>query len=512
MNFDFIKKKLGRGGGAGPPGNGNGAPVDGDAEGFKRDLRKARKFFEYAHSVTDHDYAIDCFIRGLQHDPDNMKEHEALREISLKRKVSGGKPTTLRERFDSMGKTPVDKMLDAEKMLAKDPLNLSLMIALMEKTAEADEAEPDLKLGEFVYMIGTLVLQLRQSPKPPTKAQLIVARDLFARVEAFEKAVEACRIVLSMEPTNANLLKDMKNLEAEWTMQKAGFDAHGKRENNFRENVADADKQRALDQEDQIAKTSDVADEIIARRRAEYEENPTDRDIMSKLVEALYNRDTEATDDEAIALMNKAWEESQQYRFKVRAGDITLRKLNRRVRALRDELKADASDAELKKQFDEARKEHLDFGFKEFSERVENYPTDLGLRYQLGTRLYDLRRYDEAIGNFQRSKDDPKVRAASHQYLGRCYLHQGWFEEAVDTLRKGIETHADPSDKMALELRYLLMDALEKSAAKNRNLEQAREAQKLSSHILQSNINYLDIKTRADRIRTLLDELTRKTG
>lgn len=513
MNFDFLKKLKGGPAGSGSgngSGNGSGGSGTGQGdEGFNRDPRKARKFFEFAHSVTDHDYAIDCFIRGLQHDPDNMKEHEALREVSMKRKVAGGKPASFSDKFKTLGKDPVAKMLDAEKILAKDPQNVSQMVTLMEKAADADEAEDNLKLGELVYMYGNLVLMSRQAPKPPTRDQLIKTRDLLARVEAFEKAVEACRVVLAMDPTNANLLKDLKNLEAEWTMQKAGFNSRGKVETNFRDNVADADKQKALDQEDQIAKTTDVADEIIARRRAEYEDDPTDKERVSKLVEALKARDTDATDDEAIALMMKLWEETQQYRHKVTAGDIQFRKYNRLIRALKAELDADAGDPELKKQLQDAAREQLEFGLKEYTERTENYPTDLRMRYELGVRLYHSKRYDEAISNFQRSKDDPKVRALSHEYLGRCYLHQGWFDEAVDTLRQGIEAHGDPNDKIALELRYLLSDALEKNATKVRDIEQAREAQKLASHILQNNINYRDIKLRVDRLRKLVDELSR---
>lgn len=508
MAFDFFKKLTG-----GSSGNGNVDPgaVEASDGGFKRDIRKARKFFEYAHSVTDHDYSIDCFVRGLQHDPDNMKEHEALRDIAMKRKVAGGKPATMGEKFKSLGKDPVAKMLDVEKLLAKDPQNIGLMVDLMKRAAEADEAEQELKLGELVYMYGSQILMSRQAPKPPTKDQVIKTRDLLARVRAFEKAVEACRVLLAMDPRDANLIKDLKDLEAEWTMQKAGFDAQGKKETDFRDNIVDAGKQKDLENQDKIVKTSDVADEIIARRRAEYEEDPSDKDRVSKLVDALYARDSVAADDEAIALMLKMWEETQQYRFKVRAGDITLRKFNRDIRAIKSELDADPNDPDLKKQLQDVAREQLEFGLKEFANRVENYPTDLRLRYELGLRLYHARRYDEAIGNFQRSKDDPKVRASSHEYLGRCYLQQGWFEEAVDTLRQGIEHHADPSDKIALELRYLLSDALEKSATKCRSIEQAREAVKLASHILQNNINYRDIKMRVDRLRKLIDELQRKT-
>ena len=60
-------------------------------DGFKRDARKARRFFEHAETTADarnYDYAIDCYVNGLRHDPDNMAQHEALYEVAKRRQSS----------------------------------------------------------------------------------------------------------------------------------------------------------------------------------------------------------------------------------------------------------------------------------------------------------------------------------------------------------------------------------------------------------------------------------------
>ena len=44
-------------------------------KGVKRDARKGARFFEHASAVADagnYDYAIQLYIDGLRHDPDNM--------------------------------------------------------------------------------------------------------------------------------------------------------------------------------------------------------------------------------------------------------------------------------------------------------------------------------------------------------------------------------------------------------------------------------------------------------
>ena len=51
------------------------------------------------------------------------------------------------------------------------------------------------------------------------------------------------------------------------------------------------------------------------------------------------------------------------------------------------------------------------------------------------------------------------------------------------------------------------MGAYEKSAAKNNDAELAKEAQKIGSSILQTDINYRDIKARMDKIRELSNSL-----
>src|SRR5690606_12048894 len=112
--------------------------------------------------------------------------------------------------------------------------------------------------------------------------------------------------------------------------------------------VRDAEKQKALEQEDMISKTASAADQIIKRRRAEFDEDPQDLDRLSKLVDALVARESPESEKEAMDLLRQAWEESGQYRYKVRIGDIQMKQFNRQVRQLRGQLQATPDDAEIK--------------------------------------------------------------------------------------------------------------------------------------------------------------------
>ncbi|MEX0886577.1 MAG: hypothetical protein WD009_09075 [Phycisphaeraceae bacterium] len=491
--MNIFSKTRGEGGGAGAA---------------KRDPRKARRFFEHAEAVADarnYDYAIECYVNGLKHDPGNMDKHEALRDVALRRKVAGGKPAGFGERFKGGGSTAVDKMLHAERLWSKDPLNQKLMRDVMKHAVDADEAEPELRLSEVAYWVGGLILE---NPANKNKAIWVEVRDLFSRIEAWAQACDACRHALRADPNNEKLLKDLKDLEAERTMQEGGYSSgEGAEEGGFRRFVRDADKQRTLERDDAITSTTDAIDERIAERRAAYEEDPQDLERLGKLVEALVQRETDETEKEAIDLLAKAGEQSGQYRYRVRIGDIKMKRFNRQMRALKAKIDADGDDADLKRQYEELRKKRLAFELEEYNERVRQYPTDMSLRFELGKRLYQAGEIDDAIGAFQQAKGDPKQRALSHEFLGSCYLKKGWYEEAVDTLRQGVEAHPPTDDRLGKDLRYLLMDALERAAKEFKNPEHAREAQKIASQILQTDINFRDIRERMDKLRTLVSEM-----
>jgi tetratricopeptide (TPR) repeat protein len=509
MAFNFFKKNKddapasagGSSGGSKPPAGGAAEP-GGESEGFKRDERKAEKWFHHAQAVADHDFAIECYIHGLEHDPDNMRAHEAAHEVARKRKSAGGKSAGLGEKLGG-GKGPVHKFLHAEKIWLKDPDNLGLMITAMQRAVEADEAEQDLRLGEFAYWIGSLILQPRA--KPATLSQLIEVRELFARVNAFDKAVEACKMILALDPGNGQHLQRLKDLEAEKTMQLGNYG--GGKQGDFRDNIKDADKQRELEQDDAIAKTDQVIDQTITRRRAELEESPDDVDRVSKLVDALILKESDSTDDEAMRVLGDTWGKSGQYRFKQRLGDVKIRQFNRQLRVLKPIAEASPPHSEDRKAFQELAGKKLSFELTEFGERAQNYPTDMSVRYELGRRLFASKRFDEAIAAFQQAKSDPKWRAASNEYLGQCYVHQGWLDEAIDTFRQGLD--AGPDEKRRLEMQYFLMDALERAAAKSRDAEQAREALKVGSQVMQANISFKDIRPRMEKIRKLVEELSK---
>ena len=472
---------------------------------FKRDPRKAHSFFRHAETVAEtrnYNYAIDCYINGLRHDPDNMIKHEALREIALRRKVSGEGPAKFKERvLRGRGGDKVDKMLHAELLWSKDPLNLGRMVDVMEKAVDADEAEEDRNLGEIVHWIGVMILEKGETEKPPTKAEMLKVRDLFSKVGAWEESVNATRAAIQLDPNDHELAEELKDLEANLAIQKGGYDGKA------REAALDIDLQETLDAGDRISKTASASDQMISRAREELAGAPEDENLKLKLIKALAEKNDDKTEAEAMAMLEQLYEEGEQYRHKAAIGDIKMKQANRRLRAARDAAKANRDDKEAVALYRKLTKERLDFELAEYADRAKHYPTDMRWRYELGRRQFTLKQHDEAMTNFQAAKADPKYRPASNCYLGRCYIIQEWYDEAIDTLRSALEQLPDQDGQTAIEMKWYLCAALVKSAQENNSVELAKEAQKVASQILQVDVNYRDIKDRLDQIRALVKKL-----
>ena len=75
-------------------------------EGYRQipeeDQKKATAFFAKGQTVAgtgNYDYAIEMYVQGLNMDPEATDAHQILRDFSMKRKASGGKPMGMREKW-----------------------------------------------------------------------------------------------------------------------------------------------------------------------------------------------------------------------------------------------------------------------------------------------------------------------------------------------------------------------------------------------------------------------------
>lgn len=497
--FGLGKKSTGgKGGGGGNKKGDENNPGD-DGEGFKRSLRNANKFFDYGDTAADSknfDYAVECYVGGLRHNPDNLDRHEQLHDIAKRRSVNGGKPMKVKP----IGPSLVDKMLRAIKAWACDWNNVNHMADALEAAVEANQREgEEANLAEIAYWLGGLTIQYNANPNgKPSRRVYARIIDAMEKIEAYDLALQAAQRALMLREDDA--IRDrIKDLTAQrYTKESSQGEGEG-----FQKNIKDKEEQERIQAE--LDTSGSQSDKLIAASREQYEESPEDMDKLQKLVDALVRTEEVGHEQEAIKLLLHAHEQLGQYRYKVKAGDVKLRQINRALRSFNEQAKA--GDEAAKAKLQEGLKKRLAFELKEYGERAQNYPTDLKLKFELGKRQFQAGQYDDAIGNFQEATREPKSRSQAHLYLGRCFVQKQWLDEAMSTVDKGLELHADPDDAIGKELRYDLMNVKIKVAQEKKDVEIAQGAQDLASELLQTDINYKDIRQKMDEVRKLVDEL-----
>ena len=464
--------------------------------GWRPQPDKAAKFFDHARTVAqtgNYSYAIDMYARGLRFEPDNMAVHLALYETAVRYFKSNGKSASGKEIRAIDGPNPADKMAVAEFAWAKDINNLALAMKLMAAIGKADEKE-------FGQWLAPKIFAMMIKAKKQTKQLYVQGKDLFSGVDAWTEAFAAAERAIEIDRTDSSLISELNELSAQRTISEGGFNQGQTDESgDFRRHIKDADKQSALEDAESLSGGAGSV-RAIDRAKTEVEENPDSAEAVNKYAQLLRRLDTPEDDQKAAEVYLKGFESTQQYRFKMAAGDIKMNRLTKKIRKL-DESDPNSDEAAT------LRAELLELRSVEFNERVAKYPTDRGIKFELGAIEYDRGNFEDAMAMFQQCKDESKYRTRATHMLGKCFAKESWHQEAVGEFREAIDKLDGTEKDSELRIRYDLMLSLIDLARHEKSVENAREAAEICSAIVRKDISYRDIRKMRKEVDTLIKEL-----
>lgn len=439
---------------------------------------KGRPFFERADQVAETgnwDFAIEMLLLGIQKEPENLQRgHHRLREVAMQRKMSGGKPAGMMEKMKRKPtKDPIESLINAEFLMSRDPSDPNPWKHIMVAAKDAGLKEVAAWAGGVMYDIS------RMSPKP-AKELYVFLRDMYSQMQMYSEAVRACQAALQLAPNDAQLQDSLRDLSANETIQKGRYDEEG----DFTKAVVDLKGQLETVRREGLSQTQQFLIEQAQKARAAYVADPSVPGKITAYVEALAKLEDESYENEAIDVLAKAVKDTGAYRFKMRIGDIRIRQMKRRY----DKLRA-AGDKDGATQ---AAKDLLAFELAEYAERAANYPTDLGIKYELGRRQFLAGHHDDAIATLQQARRDPKHRLSAMNALGMAFFKKGWYTEAADTFTQALE--GDVPEKRRIELLYNM--GLCQEAMGN-----AAKAISHYSDVAQIDFNYRDVRDRIEKLR-----------
>lgn len=461
---------------------------------------KAAKFFEHArnrHETESFQYAMQLWLDGLKQDPLSMEGLKGFFETARQYLEKGGKgvPREVTKAING-GKSQIEKYLVSLLEWGCDPTNPNAAVRAAVNAAELGLREPGAWIAERA-------LKFAVNDKRPRKDLLVQLMAATSKIGAYELAVRAGDAAVRMDPSDAKLGSEVRNMSAQATMTRGGYEKTGE-QGGFLSNVRDAAKQTRLEAEDRIAKTDETLDSLLAAAKTDYEARPEDKPAIQKYVKYLLERGRPEDESTAVELLHATYERFKEYRFKQLAGDLRIRQAKRKVA---EHEKAAETDAEAKERLAAARRGLLEVETEEFLERVKAYPTDLALKFELGKRLQESGRHEEAISQFQESKLDVRLRAKSLYHLGVSFGAIDFNDEAIDTFRAALDLAGEQDENTKMALRYGLMAALMGRAAEQRSLGDAEEAGKLASSIAIQQINYRDIRVKREELKALTAKL-----
>ncbi len=460
----------------------------GQYETSEADKKKAKVFFQRGDTVAatgNYEYAIEMYINGLLNDPESTEAHETLRDISLKRKATGGKSMGM---FDGLklkrpSKDDKQNMLNNEKLLAYDPGNTDYMVGVLQNAVRGGFYNTVLWIGPVLQKANA------DSPKPEV-SKFIVLRDAYITLQQWKRATDACHYAAMLRPDDMDLQKSLKDLGAKHAIEKGNYETS----KSFTDSVKDRDTQERLMKQDKDVHEIDQLSPLIAAAEAEFKAEPNDPGKINKFVDVLVKTEDTEYENKAIDILQSAFERSKSFRFRMRIGQVRIAQMNRMERTLRAAVNANPSDAEAKLNYKQFVQEKIQEELKEFKLASENYPTDTKLKFDVAIRLSALSKFDESIPLFQQLRQDPKYRFEAAQKLGEAFLQSGYIDEAVDTLANVLADYPGKGDNRWLDITYVYGRALE---AKKEYVA----ALKAYSQVAQGNFTYKDVQARIKKIK-----------
>ena len=300
-------------------------------------------------------------------------------------------------------------LVECEKLLTMNPLNPINVEMAVEIADAAGHADAALFTVEAAY-----------ENNPDDMKLLRRVAEYYVKVGEYTKARDAYVKLNAFLPNDQAIFKQLKDVEARVTMAAGWEDAAGKKD-GYRDLIANKDQAEKLDMRAKSVQTGTDADALIQEAKERIEKEPNNLNFYRALAR-LYTQNKRF--DEAVATLEDAQ--------KINASDPELDRALTQAKISAFEHKIDTlKEAGDLTQAQDLETEMNQFIFDDLSARVQRYPNDLKLRFELGLQYFKYEYFDDAIGQLQLAQRSPKERVESLFYLARCFAKKNQRDMAV---------------------------------------------------------------------------------
>ena len=431
---------------------------------------KAREAFKR----KSYEHAVEIYVEALQFAPDDAEILEGFLQAATKSREGHG-----RSIFGGMGKLalgtirePTKRLVAAARHLAKHPEDRGAWMSV----GEAGEAGGNLNAAQFGYKTAA-----KLNPDDNEAWKRLGA--VLYRLGRIKEAMDAYDQAVRIDGKDQEALKMRKNLAAEGALKMSGYETA----KSSRDLIRDKDVAGRLERDQRLQMTDQDATDEAARLRAEVAKDPAGAlRTRMRLADVLLQKGDRAGSLAELLEVQKL--DPSNYDITVRIGDMSLTVVQEAFDRAKAAFQADESDA-TRAGLEKARADLLAARLAEFGRRVREHPTDLSERYKLGATFLMAGRLDEAIGEFQKTVQDPRRKTDSLLRLGECFEKKQLLDLAAKQIAKAAEDFPTLASDRAKEIVYRLAELHERRGAKE-------EACREYTRIYEVDIGYKDVATK----------------
>jgi tetratricopeptide (TPR) repeat protein len=251
-------------------------------------------------------------------------------------------------------------------------------------------------------------------------------------------------------------------------MRVGGYDALEDGKGSYRDILKNKEEAVTLEQENRQVKSEDTAERLINEYETRLKTDPNNLKLLRDLAE-LYTQKKQ---------FDKALNYYQQIKASSSSGSdasldrgiaqATLRKMDHEISQL------DPGAADYEEQLARLKAEKQAYQLAECQKRVERFPTDLAIRFEMGQLYFQAGKIGEAIKEFQKAKGNPHKAIAAQNYLAQCFSKRGIHDLAATTLQEAIKEKVGFDDEKK-ELIYNLGCVFEKMDKKEDAIAQFKQ-------------------------------------
>ena len=388
--------------------------------------------------------AVDMLMEAVSAAPDELETRKLLRAAQIANFRRNGKVgfgaklgyMMARQKIMSLVKKGqgAEAMAEAEKLLCQNPL-------------DPDNIEAAVKAAECAGKTDHAAISVEAAYECSNKDPALLERvaTYYQMAKNWTKARDAYQKLAEVKPGDQRILSLLKNTEAQATMN-AGWEQTAGKKGGFQALIANKEQAKKLDAANKAVITGDDAEALIAEKLAQIEKEPKNMNARRALAR-LYNQNKRY--EEAINCLNEAIQAAG-------AMDPELdRMLSQTTVLYYDQLIEQCRAEGNEEGVADLEGQKNQFVFDDLAQRVERYPNDLHLRYELGVQYFTYEYYDEALEHLQLAQKSPKDRLWALYYLAMCFLKKGQTDMAVmqlETARDAIPTMDDLKKKVVYQL------------------------------------------------------------